>query len=261
LLTNENTRQAEKLPGGFCEYCGAPGYTEEHHIKTRGSGGPDIAENKIRLCIACHRLAQEYKIDRLELVQIVAEREGLAPEEVCLRAGIPVPDEFPPAREKKEPPSLEELIQAYINLDERQDECNFLKGQLLAAMLEAGVKKGWIASQVRASVSQIKVLVRTYRAFPDEGMRIPELTWYHHRLAAYTDDPKKWIERAADEGWSTRELSRAIKEEENPALASGEEEKEMKAARSAFKKVEEILSKGGPAAKWLKESLREAICR
>lgn len=260
IQERESSAKSVKLLGGFCEHCGAPGHTEQHHIKARGSGGPNVRENLIRLCIACHRLAQEYKINRLELVQIVAEREGITPQEVCLRSEIPVPDEFPPVREKKEPATLEELIQAYINLDERQDECNFLKGQLLAALIEAGVKMGWIASQVRASVSQIKVLIKTYRAFPEEAMRIAELTWYHYRLAAHTDNPAGWIDRAADESWSTREMSAAIKKEMGPALAASEEDREMRKAEKVFGQVDEILARGGPPAEWLRSALRKEVC-
>jgi len=263
LLSYQKNREispSERLSAGWCEYCGRPGCTEKHHIKTRGAGGPDVRENLIRLCVECHRLAQEYRIDRLELVQVVARREGISPQEACLRSEIPVPDAFPSVREAKEPPSLEELIQAYISLDERQDECNFLKGQLLAALIESGVKRGWIASQVRASTSQIKVLVRTYRAFPEEAMRIAELTWYHHRLAAHTDNPAGWIDRAADESWSTREMSAATKKEMDPALAASEEDREMRKAEKVFGQVDEILAKGGPPAEWLRSALRKEVC-
>lgn len=264
LAKKKHAAKSERLPAGWCEYCGRPDYTEQHHIKTRGAGGPDIGENLIRLCASvennCHDRAQQYKIDRLELVQIVAVREGLTPQEVCLRIGIPVPDKFPPVREIKEPPTLEELIQAYINVDERQDECNFLKGQLLAALVEAGVKMGWIASQVRTSISQIKVLIRTYRSFPKEGMRIAELTWYHHRLAAHTDNPEEWAMKAADEEWSTRQMSSAIKKEKDPARAADEEDREKKKAEKVFRQVDEILAKGGLAGKWLKDELKKALC-
>lgn len=264
-MANQNqkspkTAPSERLSAGWCEYCGRPGYTEKHHIKTRGAGGADVPENLIRLCVECHGQAQQYKIDRLELVQIVAVREGLVPREVCFRIKVPVPVEFPPVREIKESPSLEELIQAYISLDEQQNECSFLKGQLLAALVESGAKKGWIASQVRASVSQIKVLIKTYQAFPGEGMRIPELTWYHHRLAAHTDDPEKWIAEAADNEWSTRQMSAAIKKDKDPSRAADEEEREMRLAEKTLHQAHEILTRGGPPAEWLKKELQKTIC-
>ncbi len=256
-MLDRQTLSDDRLSAGWCEYCGRPGYTEKHHIKTRGAGGKDVQENFVRLCPECHDLAQQYRIDRLELIQIVAARESLTPQDVCLRIGLPVPDEFPSARDIKEPPTLEELIQAYINLDEQRDECNFLKGQLLVALTDAGVKKGWIASQVRSSVSQIKVLIRTYKAFPREDMRVPELTWYHHRLAAHTDKPQEWITKAVENEWSTREMSQAIKEESS---SEGEADKAMQAARTVFKKAERILAAGGLPAEWLKKNLQKMIC-
>jgi hypothetical protein len=37
-----------------CEACHKPAYGMPHHIKTRGSGGTDEAENLLRLCWGCH---------------------------------------------------------------------------------------------------------------------------------------------------------------------------------------------------------------
>lgn len=247
------------LSGGWCEYCGKPGYTEKHHIKTRGSGGRDMVQNLIRLCVECHEAAHLHNIDRLELVQIVAEREQITPENVCLTIGIPVPDSFPAVRERKEPPTLEELIQAIINLDEYMDECNFLKGQLLSAMAEVGVKSSWIASQIKSSAAQVRELIKTYRAFPVESMRVPVLSWYHHRVAANSNDPARWINKAADEEWSTRELATAIKEEERPETSETEIERAQQKAEKLWEQIQAALSKDGPAADWLREQLRRAL--
>lgn len=247
----------------WCEYCGKPGYTEEHHIKTRGSGGPDITLNKIRLCVEHHRAAQEYRIDRLELVQIVAGREGVTPQEVCMAAGIPVPDQFPPVREIKNEPTLEELVQSYISLEEHERECRWIKGQLLDAMIKSGVKPSWIASQVGVSASQVREMVKVYRAFPKEEMRIPELSWYHHRVAAATPEPEKWIAWAADEQLSTRQMREKILQkeasDEAKSIAQSEEEKEIRQAKKVFAKVEEAMSKGGEGARWLREKLKEIL--
>lgn len=37
-------------------------------------------------------------------------------------------------------PKIEELLQAYIQVDEQEQETRFIKGQLLDAMLTAGAK-------------------------------------------------------------------------------------------------------------------------
>lgn len=47
---------------GICQQCGRKGYTEKHHIKTKGSGGDDVEENLIEVCRICHRLIHDGKI-------------------------------------------------------------------------------------------------------------------------------------------------------------------------------------------------------
>lgn len=255
----------DSVRGEWCERCGKPGRVEVHHIKTRSTGGSDIRPNLIGLCFDCHRSYHDGKIDRYELVVIVSRREGLAPEEVCTLIGIPVPDQFPELPEHHEPePSLEELIQRYISLEEQERDCKWLKGELLDAMLNAGAKPGWIASQVGVSAAQIRELVKVYRAFPDESMRIPELSWYHHRVAANTDDPKGWIEKAADNQLSTRQLRKAILEEEEkksgtPLPEDPEDKRNRDKAARALKMIDEVLAAGGDVAAWLKKEMYERL--
>ncbi|RJO62796.1 MAG: HNH endonuclease [Dehalococcoidia bacterium] len=259
----------QSVRSGDCEIpgCNRPVFGEPHHIKTRGSGGRDIRPNLINLCAEHHRQAQEYKIDRLELAQIVAGREDITPEEVCVAAGLPIPDTFPVLKEKPPEPSIEELIQAYISLEEQERECKWAKGQILDAMLQTGVKASWIASQVGASAAQVRELVKVHRAFPDEGMRVPDLSWYHHRVAANTDRPVEWINRAVGEQMSTREMRKAILQEEAGDEAKSaaehfarvEEEKEVQEAKNVFAKTKKVLAKGGAGAEWLRGKLKDVF--
>jgi len=248
-----------------CEYCGKPGYTETHHIKTRGSGGKDILLNRIRLCAEHHRAAQEYRIDRLELVRIVAEREGVTPAEVCRAIEIPVPDEFPPLPERVQEPGIEELIQAYISLDEQERDCKWAKAQLLDAMLSTGVKASWLASQLGISVSLIKKMVKTYRAFPEEDTRVPELSFEHHYVAATSGRSREMIARAADEQLSTRQMRKVILEEEASdgfkEAAENEEAVEIQEAKRVYARAEKVIAKGGPGAEWLREKLAELLTK
>jgi len=57
-----------------CEYCGQPG-NNVHHILTKGSGAPDIAENLINLCFICHTRVHQGNIKRESLFEIVSIRE------------------------------------------------------------------------------------------------------------------------------------------------------------------------------------------
>ncbi len=247
----------------YCEYCGKPGYVEVHHIKSRGSGGSDHPLNLIKLCVAHHREAQEYRIDKYVLVALVARRESVTPEEVCKAIGLPVPEEFPSPPERQPEPTLEELIQACISLKEEAEEIKWVKAQLLYAILTTGVTASWVASQINASASWVRKLVKTYRAFPSEDMRVPEVGFEMHYIAAMSPDPAGYLARAADEGLSTRQLRKLIKEEtasdEMKSIIEEEEEKEMREARRVLMDAEEVISKGGPAAEWLRNELKDLV--
>ncbi len=215
-IENRKTIESIRLDSKICEYLGClEPAAEVHHIKTRGAGGSDIRPNLIHLCVQHHKQAQEYKIDRLVLVQIVAKREKVTPEDVCASIGIPAPDCFPPLPEVTPMPTLEESIQAYISLEEQERECRWIKGQLLDSILKTGAKASWIASQVGTSRSLINKLVKTYRAFPEADMRVPELSFEHHFVAATSNNSAEIIARAADEQLSTRQMRKLILEEDS----------------------------------------------
>lgn len=59
----------------YCEYCRKWGYTEAHHIKTRGSGGDDVPSNLVGLCRECHDKAHRGLISKERLREIVGRRE------------------------------------------------------------------------------------------------------------------------------------------------------------------------------------------
>lgn len=258
----------KEIRSDICERDGRPAHGEPHHIKTRGAGGSDIRENLIQLCDQCHMDAQEYRIKPLELIKIVATREGKSIEEIYEAIGWAAPDDLPETKPKLrvvEEPSLEDLIQAYISLEEKEADCRWAKAEILSAITNAGAKASWIASQIGTSAAQVREMVKVYRAFPTEGMRVPELSWYHHRLAANTPDPAQWIARAADEQMSTRQMREAIIQDDiqngkEPPPDDGLETKYLKKAEAAVKAIEEILMHGGLAAKWLKDTLKIIIC-
>lgn len=242
----------------YCELCGQKATGEPHHIRPRSLRGSDIIENLIQLCFKCHLFADNGKISHHQLIAIVAEREEKEIQEIYRLTGWPMPETLPEQTKHEEIHSLEEIIQMYINLEEQERECRWAKGQLLDVMVKMGAKIGWIASQVGVSAAQIRELIKTYRAFPEEEDRNPELSWMHHRIAANSKNPKEWIDTAADEQLSTRQLRKAIKESVGETTAP-EEEKEIRQAEKVFIKVEKVIAQGGPAAEWLKEKLKELI--
>lgn len=65
----------------YCEYCGAYADIEPHHVFTVGAGGGDVSYNLVQLCTRCHIGVHAGKIEREELLAIVAKREGMTEEE------------------------------------------------------------------------------------------------------------------------------------------------------------------------------------
>lgn len=247
--------QAARKP--YCERCGAPAHKEPHHIVTVGSGGGDVRENLIQLCFECHVAAHAGQVPKSELVAIVVQREEKAFKEICEIIGFfPTEEEpiltFPGERHDLEELAVERLLNLFCSLDERFDDLKWLKGEIADYLLERQLTCAQIAAQGRCSTSQVSQLVKTFRAFPDPGTRVPELTHYHHRLAARTDDPGRWIAAAAEHQWSTRQLREAIQAAESPEskrdLRQGKAEKCLRLAR-------EVLAAGGEPAAFLKRAL------
>jgi 5-methylcytosine-specific restriction endonuclease McrA len=59
---------------GYCEVCGSRYSLQVHHIKSRVSGGDDVADNLICLCYICHEKTHKANISRKELKRIVDRR-------------------------------------------------------------------------------------------------------------------------------------------------------------------------------------------
>lgn len=146
------------------------------------------------------------------------------------------------------------------NFFSNSHQLKFFQGEIIDEMVKRGVKYSWIANQIGRSVAYIKTLHKTYKAFPTEESRVPTLSWTHHRIAAFTDDPEKWIARAAGidengnetgEEMSTRELRAAIKKELNEEEVEEEKERAYKKARKVFDDFISVVENGGEPAEWL----------
>ena len=234
-----------------------PAEGEPHHIRTRGAGGEGRRENLIHLCGVHHRMAHDGNLDRNQLIRIVAEREGLEPEEVADRIGLTY---VPPEPVQTPEPKLEELVQAYHQIDEQEQESRFIKGQLLDAMLAAGATQKYLSQELGVSPSQIRELVHVYRTFPDPANRIPTLSWYHHRVAARSSNPQKYLALAADQPVSVRKLREQIlRDEGGEHLAAEDENRQHKKAEKLLAEVQAVLDAGGETAEWLAERLKKEL--
>jgi predicted HNH restriction endonuclease len=59
----------------YCELCGRRGVIHVHHIKSKGSGGNDEADNLVSLCPVCHDKVHRGLISR-EALERMRGRQG-----------------------------------------------------------------------------------------------------------------------------------------------------------------------------------------
>lgn len=59
----------------FCLICGRSDMSTPQHVQRRSQGGPDSPRNVVRLCVICHDLMDQYKIDLPDSVYEMLDRE------------------------------------------------------------------------------------------------------------------------------------------------------------------------------------------
>lgn len=249
----------EEMRKDRCEYCGSPARGWPHHIRTRGAGGKDVPHNLIQLCGRCHRDAHDGRIKRRDLIAVVARREGVAEEEIYARLGWVydgrLPSEVTVLPSTVNPlggRSLEEVIELYLFCLEKGEDSAWERAAVVTALCETGLSPREIASMLGCSASLCRKFVKTFNAFPCPEDRVPYLSFRHHVIAAYTDDPAYWIARAADESWSTRQMQERLNKEP-------EEDKQFDKAERALRLAEEVLREPSEAADWLKAELARLL--
>ncbi len=154
---------------------------------------------------------------------------------------------------------MDELVQRYLNLVEGEDASKWERGAILVVMLDGmKIKPPAVASLIGCSPAQVRELAKTFRAFPEEADRAKDLSWFHHRVAANTTEPKAWIEKAVESGWSTRQMRELIK----AACAKSDEAARdiaLAKAEKAFTLMKETLAAGGEAGAWLRRELTRLL--
>lgn len=244
----------------YCELCGSPAEGWPHHIKPRGAGGQDIPENLIQLCSLHHTEAHNGSLHRKTLVGIVAKREGVSVEEIYKTNGWLIENTLPENLPTPNPiagKTFEEILELYFYCLEKSQDSKWERAALITVMhdyMELTPKE--IASAVGCSASLCRKMVRVYNTFPSESSRIPVLSFRHHQIAAYTEDPQKWLNDAADNQWSTRVLQEKINE------SSGIVDKKdlhLEKAEKALRLTVEILEEESEASIWLKDQLKQLV--
>ncbi|WP_054697647.1 HNH endonuclease signature motif containing protein [Syntrophomonas palmitatica] len=230
-----------------------------HHVRPRGwnkDRNLDIKEDLICLCPECHTKTHSGNIPRWSLIEIIARREGKTPTEICEIIGLLVNNTLPKDyifTEEKNlffGKNLEEVLQVYCNCDEAEETAKWLKAEVLTAMVDMKIKVTEISSLVGCSPASVRESIKTFRAFPEPHMRALDKSFTHHRIAAKTTNPQKWMDVACIQALSTRQLREAILAEtnNNTIIKDANQEK----AERALRMIKEVLNAGEAPAVWLK---------
>lgn len=240
----------------YCEFCGSPASGWPHHIKTRGAGGRETPVNLIQLCGRCHRLVHDGKIKRRQLIEIVARRENIPVKEIYGKLGWIIDDKMPQEIEIENSvlagKSFEEVIELYLFCLEQGENSLWDRAAIVTALYETGLTPRQIASSVGCSASLCRKFIRTFNAFPLPEDRINILSFRHHVIAAYTDDPLKWVAMAADNQWSTREMQERIN-------SVTDEERELSKAEKALRMAREVIGGKTEVSEWFAEELKNLL--
>lgn len=261
LLAKFNMAEINAVRKPYCEKCGNPATGWPHHIKTRGAGGKDDRRNLIQLCDCCHDLAQQYKIPRLDLVVIVARREGITVQEIYEMNGWYFDDKLPHEISIANPvvgKTFEEVLELYLFCLEKGESSMWERAAVITVMHDCmKLKPRQIASALGCSSSLVRKMARVFNAFPNNEDRIPVLSFRHHIIASHSSNPAEWLAKAADNEWSTRQLQEAI----NTTKETEEIKKDKiwNKAEQSLNLVQEVIDNGGEAADWLKEEIAKIL--
>lgn len=148
--------------------------------------------------------------------------------------------------------NLEELEQLFVNALQLGRRGHWLLGDICnEAITKHGRGMiGTLASIGRCTKRYIQQLAKVARTFGDEIRdQYPEMPWSLFRVAASTENPLEWLERAAENEWSEAELRQAIRGQKP----------ETPRVQKILRAVEKMFAAGGDEADSLEDGLRELM--
>lgn len=149
-------------------------------------------------------------------------------------------------------PSVEERLGEFAEMLQAGRATQWAEGDILTEAKRTYGRKvlGQFAEIGRCSVRWCQRRAKVAETFGrDVRATYPDLNWSVFEIAARTDDPVVWLQRAADNGWSEAQLRQAIR---------GVKPETPKVAR-LLKRAEEILQAGGDDADALEDGMRNLL--
>ena len=95
-----------------------------------------------------------------------------------------------------------------------------------------------LATDTGVSASYVRQIVATAKAFPEES-RALDLSFSHHKIAALTEDPEAWLQRALKGSLSVQELRQAVTDSKDRLTEAEEAQRAAERLIQATKKFNE----------------------
>lgn len=149
-------------------------------------------------------------------------------------------------------PNLEESLSEFAEMLQAGRATQWAEGDMLAEAKRTYGRKVLLrfAEVGRCSVRWCQRRAKVAETFArDTRALYPDLNWSVFEIAARTDDPVGWLQKAADNGWSEAQLRQAIR---------GVKPETPKVAR-LLKQAEKILRAGGDDADALEDGMRNLL--
>jgi len=151
--------------------------------------------------------------------------------------------------------TYDELLQALINLKSEEEGVIWRRAGLMTLLVERHkAKPSDLASQLCCSASLVREYIRTFKAFPNEADRALDLSFYHHRVCAKTENPHYWLEKSLENGWSVRQLQDALAGRESKPAKDP-----LEKAKKLWKGIEKLIEEGGEAGEWLMQQIHDTV--
>lgn len=134
--------------------------------------------------------------------------------------------------------TYESDLQVFVNLVQQGDATIWAQAAWAMEMAGRYGRKTtkMLAIDIGFSTSYIRQMVATAKAFPTPELRAQDLSFTHHRLAAMTQDPEKWLQQATEKGYSISDLRHAISDAKDQLT-------EFEQARRAAERLVQSMNK------------------
>ena len=106
--------------------------------------------------------------------------------------------------------NFDDFVQLFMELyQQEQSDLWAWADATVAYSVRFGGSLKQLASSIPRSTKTLESYRHTARTFPPE-LRIEDVQCSIHRIAAYTEDPQGWLQKAADGAWSAKQLKEEI---------------------------------------------------